>query len=382
MKWKPCNIQPLEQPHNMVHLLVGGLGAMADNDYAGFDPIFYLHHANIDRILAFWEYVYNHYWMDYGYINKQNELAPFLQENGTWGADDSAHISEMSELKPFRKGGNDNDNEYWTPNDTRFLGANSKVYKGYTYPPIDGVSLDNPPPADAKKRREYMHILQKHFGLTQHPLRIPSQDPTMKHPIFTGPIHKGPSTLPLGYVRVDHYRRFTVLVDAVGHAFNGSYYVQLLYRRKVIGSMAILSRGEATQCSSCRGRANNGMKSRGFIDIPDVIVVEILDDGGLDTEEATTKVLIKHIKDSLTLKMVGPTGVLLATVLPEVPSAQDDFEPGSTLSKSITPSVKLLSAAAAIPENDGSTEAPAPLQYFDWVSHDTLLTGGREWTSA
>lgn len=23
---------------------------------AGYDPIFYLHHANIDRILGFWEY--------------------------------------------------------------------------------------------------------------------------------------------------------------------------------------------------------------------------------------------------------------------------------------------------------------------------------------
>lgn len=60
----------------------------ADNDYAGtkldsgskaelfnmvfflsgFDPIFYLHHCNIDRILAFWEHVYpSTYWMGDGY---------------------------------------------------------------------------------------------------------------------------------------------------------------------------------------------------------------------------------------------------------------------------------------------------------------------------
>lgn len=46
-------------PHNIVHVDVGqensgGPGLMADPDLAGLDPIFYLHHANIDRLWAFW----------------------------------------------------------------------------------------------------------------------------------------------------------------------------------------------------------------------------------------------------------------------------------------------------------------------------------------
>jgi tyrosinase len=42
-------------PHNMVHDLVGGPdGLMADPDLAAADPIFWLHHANIDRIWADW----------------------------------------------------------------------------------------------------------------------------------------------------------------------------------------------------------------------------------------------------------------------------------------------------------------------------------------
>jgi hypothetical protein len=46
----------LEQtPHNDVHVALGGLGGwMADPDLAALDPIFWLHHANIDRLWNVW----------------------------------------------------------------------------------------------------------------------------------------------------------------------------------------------------------------------------------------------------------------------------------------------------------------------------------------
>jgi len=48
------------QPHDQVHGLVGGgtrakPGAMSIPDSAGLDPIFYLHHANIDRLWEVWQ---------------------------------------------------------------------------------------------------------------------------------------------------------------------------------------------------------------------------------------------------------------------------------------------------------------------------------------
>jgi tyrosinase len=49
------------QPHDAVHVYVGGgdnetnlPGLMSDPDTAGLDPIFYLHHANIDRLWEVW----------------------------------------------------------------------------------------------------------------------------------------------------------------------------------------------------------------------------------------------------------------------------------------------------------------------------------------
>jgi hypothetical protein len=48
-----------QRPHNDIHLAVGGAigsanGAMADVPTAAFDPIFWVHHANIDRLWTVW----------------------------------------------------------------------------------------------------------------------------------------------------------------------------------------------------------------------------------------------------------------------------------------------------------------------------------------
>jgi hypothetical protein len=48
-----------QRPHNDIHLAVGGVvgtanGAMADVRTAAFDPVFWVHHANIDRMWAEW----------------------------------------------------------------------------------------------------------------------------------------------------------------------------------------------------------------------------------------------------------------------------------------------------------------------------------------
>lgn len=50
-------------PHNVVHGNIGG--AMGDPDTAGLDPIFWLHHANIDRL---WQV-----WLDAGHANPDDD---------------------------------------------------------------------------------------------------------------------------------------------------------------------------------------------------------------------------------------------------------------------------------------------------------------------
>jgi tyrosinase len=48
--------EQLEQLHNNVHVWVGGAkGHMADIPFAAFDPIFWAHHAMIDRVWRLWQ---------------------------------------------------------------------------------------------------------------------------------------------------------------------------------------------------------------------------------------------------------------------------------------------------------------------------------------
>lgn len=42
-----------------------------------FDPIFYMHHANVDRIYAFWEYVYPDYWIGQGWKDQDGTIVSF-----------------------------------------------------------------------------------------------------------------------------------------------------------------------------------------------------------------------------------------------------------------------------------------------------------------
>jgi tyrosinase len=48
----------LESIHDSIHVDVGGSGHMGDPTVAAFDPIFWLHHCNVDRVLALWQAAY------------------------------------------------------------------------------------------------------------------------------------------------------------------------------------------------------------------------------------------------------------------------------------------------------------------------------------
>ncbi|MCJ1291384.1 hypothetical protein MMC34_002927 [Xylographa carneopallida] len=48
----------LENMHNMIHGIVGNGGHMGYLPYSSFDPIFWLHHANVDRLTTIWQALY------------------------------------------------------------------------------------------------------------------------------------------------------------------------------------------------------------------------------------------------------------------------------------------------------------------------------------
>lgn len=86
----------------MHNIAGGGTGHMAYIPFSAFDPVFFLHHANVDRLFAMWQALYptswvsptaaivNTYTISAGEIlNGQTALTPFYAEsNGTfWNSD-------------------------------------------------------------------------------------------------------------------------------------------------------------------------------------------------------------------------------------------------------------------------------------------------------
>ena len=65
----------IEDMHNSIHGYVGGRGHMSDPRISSFDPIFWLHHTNIDRMFAIWQ----------GLYDNPNSASTFVQEKPAFG---------------------------------------------------------------------------------------------------------------------------------------------------------------------------------------------------------------------------------------------------------------------------------------------------------
>ncbi|KAG8819755.1 hypothetical protein FRC17_010343 [Serendipita sp. 399] len=112
---KPNTFESLESIHGTIHRWVGDDGHMSEADYAAFDPIFWLHHCNVDRLFALWQALND------SYVTAQknrlgNFSTPFNESEG-WvlPTPDMLRIIYQTidiktPLRPFRKP----DGEPWT----------------------------------------------------------------------------------------------------------------------------------------------------------------------------------------------------------------------------------------------------------------------------
>ncbi|KAG5650463.1 hypothetical protein H0H81_012174, partial [Sphagnurus paluster] len=111
----------LEAIHDSIHVIVGAGGHMNDPLVAGFDPIFFLHHCNVDRVLALWQAA-----------NPNTFVSPGSAQEGTWSIPVDATIDENTPLTPFWSGSGPD--SYWVSTSAR-----SWESLGYTYPDFQGA---------------------------------------------------------------------------------------------------------------------------------------------------------------------------------------------------------------------------------------------------
>jgi tyrosinase len=112
----------LEGIHNTIHTTLGGPGSssvsgghMTYLSTAAFDPGFWLHHMNVDRLFALWQG-----------INPNSYGASQAAPHSTWTIPAGQVQNANSPLTPFHRNAN---GDFWTSNQVR----DWKVFK-YTYP--------------------------------------------------------------------------------------------------------------------------------------------------------------------------------------------------------------------------------------------------------
>ena len=124
----------LEGIHNNLHAYSGGFakdprvpfyGHMANVPVAAFDPIFWVHHCNVDRLLAIWQTLFPaafspNYWFD----TKDQEL----KDKGTWSIKPGTTDTPNTPLAPFHK------NQAGTSFDSNDV--RSWFALGHTYPEL------------------------------------------------------------------------------------------------------------------------------------------------------------------------------------------------------------------------------------------------------
>ncbi|EPS42856.1 hypothetical protein H072_3102 [Dactylellina haptotyla CBS 200.50] len=88
-------LDSLESVHDTIHGTVGSGGHMGFVPYAAFDPIFWLHHTNIDRLFAIWQG-----------INPQNFVVNGRTGMGTFTMAAGTTENMSTPLTPFRQTGN------------------------------------------------------------------------------------------------------------------------------------------------------------------------------------------------------------------------------------------------------------------------------------
>ena len=143
---QPNSYNSLEGLHNIIHNTLGSGGHMTYPSYAGFDPVFWLHHANVDRTFAIWQALYPDEWI-------QSSSAT----SGSYTVTPGDVLDENTPLAPFHKDTNSN---YYTSKDVRNISA-----FGYSYPELQW--WNHPDPDDYQSSvKSGVNTLYNQAGLT------------------------------------------------------------------------------------------------------------------------------------------------------------------------------------------------------------------------
>jgi len=292
---------------------------MGDPDYAAFDPIFWLHHCNIDRQFSIWQTIFPNEWFD-------NPKTP-IPDPGTWSIPAGNNDTPKTLLRPFHK---DAQGSYYDSD-----GIRKWFQFGYSYTELQpwlpkynpgGVFKEALYITDLKNQinRLYSHTRSLFLGQTP-----PSLAGTTSAFVESGTAGGAPAQAPLqtaaqaaavqvptqtfGEVKTSGVKHpdYVINVRYEKHALNGAPYDVKLYigspdeypEPTYVGSVYNFSsplpeNPEAGGCANCKKQKEMGILSSSQIPITGVLLHHIEDESkslwSLD-EDKVEEYLTKHL---------------------------------------------------------------------------------------
>ncbi|KAL3472854.1 hypothetical protein BJX99DRAFT_261920 [Aspergillus californicus] len=168
-KTKVTEDMNIEFIHNNIHYWVGGDGGhMSQIPVATFDPVFWFHHCNLDRLFAIWQTLNPEKWFN------ADKTRPFDMKTIGMGK----IITNKTPFRPFHK---DTAGTLWTPDDAR-----DWFKLGYTYPELKRWEY-GPDPDQDLVRATLLEYINNAYGVTRRQaLLIAKSDEKISGVISTG----------------------------------------------------------------------------------------------------------------------------------------------------------------------------------------------------
>ncbi|KAK7715643.1 hypothetical protein SLS63_011399 [Diaporthe eres] len=331
--WRPKQpvkaYSSVEGMHNTIHDYTGTndsvdqnkqYGNMSDVQASSFDPIFWLHHVNCDRLTAIWQA-----------MNPNTTIDEFPSQTDRFVRRSGAVEGGTSNLEPWHKSQAHSMTDYYVANDTKEL--ISTFDGGYYYPET---------PLDLLKKPDQMktYVTQQVYKLyAPASLRPPAQKLASAAPTNgksvngastngkandtlppinirrhedSAPAHNGTSANHNGAPANHNTNHWQVFLRVKNFALTGTWGIHVflgelpastadwLLSDNRVGTVTMLSNQSRQNCANCVAQAEDGILVTGSVPLN-----EALEERGVDVGD--TAAVVAYLKDNLSWRVVKDT---------------------------------------------------------------------------
>ncbi|KAJ4319923.1 hypothetical protein N0V84_006106 [Fusarium piperis] len=305
----------LEYIHNNVHNVTGGsnlkefgLGHMSDVPVAAFDPIFWLHHCNIDRLLSMWQALNWDKWWD-------GEEPPAPDEKDETGKQkvNFPDAKRSDPLLPFHNVATDkHDTGFWTSEGVRDWTKLNYSYDILTPAPI--AILDNGSLNEEVYKAELLAKINNTYTSTGEYYRKLYEDEKITNEEFFGPNN----------TKFHTWNDYIINVIYDRYALNGSSYVIEFWLggrdqdrestfqdpENLVGSIYSLAGMTPSSsikpggCANCGSQRDNKVLSRGQVTLTIPLISQALNKDFKHLKNVRRHHVVEYLKNHLHWRFV------------------------------------------------------------------------------